>query len=356
MRVPLVDGQGNFGSVDGDSARRLPLHRGQARPPIADRLMAELRQQHGRPMRPNYDNTPRRAGRPAGPVSQPAVNGASGIAVGMATNIPPHNLGEVVRACIHPDRQPRGHHRPAARQASRGPTSRSAARSSPIAPRCARSTRKAPAASRCRPNGSSRRPASKQQIVITSIPYGVEQGQAGRRHRRRSSPTASCRSCSDLTNESNEKDGLRIALEIKPAPTRTWSWRTSTSTRRCRRTSPYNLTCLVPGAGRPSCSRERLGLKAILRHFLDFRFATVRRRFEYELEQLRKRIHILEGFRIIFNALDKAIKLIRESEGKADAAEKLIKAFKLDESRPTPSSTPSSTRSPRWRSRRSSTS
>jgi len=69
----------------------------------------------------------------------------------------------------------------------------------------------------------------------------------------------------------------------------------------------------------------------MLRYFLDFRFDTVRRRFEYELEQLQKRIHVLQGFRIVFNALDKAIKLIRESDGKQDAAEKLIKAFKLDE-------------------------
>ena len=76
---------------------------------------------------------------------------------------------------------------------------------------------------------------------------------------------------------------------------------------------------------------ERLGLKEMLRYFLDFRLATVRRRFEFELEQLRRRIHILEGFRIIFNALDKAIKLIRESYGKADASDKLHKAFKLDE-------------------------
>jgi DNA gyrase subunit A len=76
---------------------------------------------------------------------------------------------------------------------------------------------------------------------------------------------------------------------------------------------------------------QRLGLRDVLRHFLDFRFDTVRLRFEFELEQLRKRIHILEGFRIIFDALDRAIKMIRESEGKADAAEKLIRAFKLDE-------------------------
>jgi DNA gyrase subunit A len=69
----------------------------------------------------------------------------------------------------------------------------------------------------------------------------------------------------------------------------------------------------------------------MLRHFLDFRFETVKRRFEYELEQLRKRIHILTGFKIVFNDLDKAIKIIRESSGRPDAAEKLMKVFKLDE-------------------------
>ena len=92
----------------------------------------------------------------------------------------------------------------------------------------------------------------------------------------------------------------------------------------------YNLTCLVPGPdGKPR--PERIGLKAILRYFLDFRLATVKRRFEFDLQQLRKRIHILDGFRIIFDALDGAIKLIRESTGKPDAAEKLKAAFKLDD-------------------------
>src|SRR5206468_8002156 len=76
---------------------------------------------------------------------------------------------------------------------------------------------------------------------------------------------------------------------------------------------------------------ERIGLKAMLRHFLDFRFATVKRRFEFDLQQLKNRIHILTGFKIIFDALDRAIKLIRESSGKPDAAAKLMAAFKLDE-------------------------
>src|SRR6266436_5514506 len=87
------------------------------------------------------------------------------------------------------------------------------------------------------------------------------------------------------------------------------------------------LGCDEAGVMQP----QRLGVKEILRYFLDFRLETVRKRFEYELEVLRKRIHILKGFKIIFDALDKAIKLIRESQGRADAAVKLMKAFDLDE-------------------------
>src|SRR5205823_11486663 len=102
---------------------------------------------------------------------------------------------------------------------------------------------------------------------------------------------------------------------------------------------PVNLTCLVPVCDEDGKERtpqaRRLGLKEMLRYFLDFRLATVRRRFEYDLEQLLRRIHILEGFKIIFNALDKAIKMIRESAGKGDASEKLQKAFGLDEEQAT---------------------
>ena len=134
----------------------------------------------------------------------------------------------------------------------------------------------------------------------------------------------------NLANESNEKDGLRIALDLKadadPELVMAYLYKHTA----LQENFAYNMTCLVPGPdGKPQ--PERLGLKEMLRHFVDFRFETVKRRFEYELEQLRRRIHILQGFRIIFNALDKAIRLIRESDGKPDAADKLIKAFKIDE-------------------------
>ncbi len=91
-----------------------------------------------------------------------------------------------------------------------------------------------------------------------------------------------------------------------------------------------NLTCLIPTenpeVGRP----ERLDLKQILWHFLHFRLEVVTRRLEHELAALKKRIHILEGFEAVFDALDEIIKMIRKSDGKADAAEKIMKRFDLD--------------------------
>src|SRR4051794_25107155 len=98
MRIPLVDGQGNFGSVDGDPAAHYRYTEARLTV-VADHLLAELRQ-HTVPMRPNFDGTQRE------PIVLPAqypnllVNGTAGIAVGMATNMPPHNLGDVCRACV----------------------------------------------------------------------------------------------------------------------------------------------------------------------------------------------------------------------------------------------------------------
>lgn len=90
----------------------------------------------------------------------------------------------------------------------------------------------------------------------------------------------------------------------------------------------YNATCLIP-AERGQTVPRVLSLKELLQYFLDFRMITVRRRLEFQLEQLRRRIHILEGFAVIFNALDRALKIIRGSTGKKDAAEKLMAEFEL---------------------------
>jgi DNA gyrase subunit A len=326
MRVPLVDGIGNFGSVDGDQPAAFRYTEARLAAP-AERLMSELRQKTV-DLRPNYDGTQEE------PTVLPAqfpnllVNGTAGIAVGMATSIPPHNLAEVVRAAVHLIDDPKAS---TAQLLDRlkGPdfplggkvvTDRTSLR---------RIYEDGTGSIRVQGEWKVEATARRDQVVITSIPYGVNKGNLeaaiGEIISSRKLPQVT-----NLVNESNAKEGIRIVLEIRPDadPEAVMAYLYKHTA--LAQNFAYNMTCLVPGPdGQPL--PERLGLKEILRYFLDFRLETVRRRFAFELEQLRKRIHILEGFRIIFNALDKAIKLIRESQGKPDAAVKLMKAFKLDE-------------------------
>ncbi|GAB4148678.1 MAG: DNA topoisomerase IV subunit A [Planctomycetaceae bacterium] len=328
LRYPLVDGQGNFGSIIGlpHAAARYTEVRLTS---IAEHLMNELRY-HTVETRPNYDGTRDE------PVVLPArfpnllVNGTQGIAVGMATNIPPHNLGEVIKACVylinHPDATVAK-----LMNSIKGPDFPLGGRV--ISDR--RSLRKAYEEGR----GSikvraewkldkERRKEVPNRLVIHSVPYGVSTGPlmetlgeivAGRK----------LPQLVDVRDETNEKLGLRLVLELKsgsdPDAVMAYLYKHTA----LEQNFAFNTTCLVPdehGAMVPA----RLSLVEMLQHFLDFRFTTVRKRFEYQLEQLLRRIHILEGMEIIFNGLDKALRIIRKSQGKQDAAQKLMKAFPLD--------------------------
>ncbi|HXG09266.1 MAG TPA: DNA topoisomerase (ATP-hydrolyzing) [Gemmataceae bacterium] len=330
MRQPLVNGLGNFGSVDGDPPAAYRYTEAKLMP-LADYLLAELRQRTV-DMRPTYNAETEE------PVVLPAqfpnllVNGASGIAVGMATNIPPHNLSSVIDAAVLLIDEP------AASTAQlldrlKGPDFPLGGKVVTDRTTLRKIYEEGQGSIKVQGEWKVETVGRRQQIVITSIPYGVNKGnletQIGEIIAARKLPQLL-----GLTNESNEKDGIRIVLEIKadtdPNLVMAYLYKHTA----LQENFAYNMTCLVPGDD-GTLRPERLGLKEILRHFLDFRFATVRRRFEYDLEQLRRRIHILEGFRIIFNALDRALKIIRESDGKADAAEKLQKAFKLDEEQTT---------------------
>lgn len=324
LREPLVDGHGNFGSVDGDppAAHRYTEAKLTA---IADAMLAELRQQTV-PMRPNYD------GKMEEPVVLPAqfpqllVNGASGIAVGMATNIPPHNLQDVISAAVY-----LVDHRDATTAVLldrlKGPdfplggkiiTDRTTLRNI---------YEDGHGSIKVQAEWKLEEGSKKRQIIITSIPFGVNKGNLeaaiGEIIAARKLPQLL-----DLTNETNEKEGLRIALDIKPDADPSLVMAYLYKHTSLQDNFAVNMTCLVPDAeGKPQ--PKRLSLPEMLQHFLDFRFETVKKRFEYELEQLRKRIHILEGFKIIFDALDQAIKIIRRSEGKPDAHVKLVAAFGL---------------------------
>ena len=329
MLVPLVHGQGNFGSVDGDPPAAYRYTEAKLTR-IADHLLRELRQNTVE-MRPTYSAEFEE------PVVLPAeypnllVNGSSGIAVGMATNIPPHNLGEIVKACIMLIDEPDA---TTARLMERvkGPDF-------PLGGKIVtdRGTLRAiyeTGSGSIKIQGEWKlENAKKPQIVINSIPYNVDksklEGEIGVIIEEKKVPYLL-----GLANETNEKDGMRIVLDIRPGTDPNLVMAYLYKHTALQQNFAFNLTCLVPGAdGKPK--PDQLGLKPLLQHFLDFRLITVRKRFEFELAALRKRIHILEGFAIIFNALDKAIKLIRESSGKADAAEKLMKAFELDDEQTT---------------------
>jgi DNA gyrase subunit A len=340
MRFPLVDGHGNFGSVDGDAPAAYRYTEARLTP-LAEHLLAELRQtalteeeetqtEWPTPIRrrPNFDASTFE------PVVLPAqfpnllINGTSGIAVGLATNIPPHNLSEVLRACVYLIEDPEASTADLLNRL-KGPDFPLGGKVVTDRTTLRRIYEEGTGSIRVQGEWKSEKMGRKEQIVITSIPYGVDKGKLendiGTIINSRKLPQVL-----NLTNESNEKEGLRIVLEVKadtdPNLVMAYLFRHTA----LQENFAYNMTCLVPDA-EGTLRPQRLGLKGILRHFLDFRFATVRRRFAYDLEQLRKRLHVLEGFRVIFNALDRAIKLIRDSDGKADAAEKLMKAFKLDE-------------------------
>ncbi|MCI0461218.1 MAG: DNA topoisomerase 4 subunit A [Gemmataceae bacterium] len=339
VRGRLVDGQGNFGSVGGDppaayryTEAKLTL--------LAERLLGELRQtqlteeqvnsglESPIRLRPTYNNETNE------PVVLPAqfphllVNGAAGIAVGLATNIPPHNLGEVVRACVMLIDTPEA---TTAQLLDRikGPDFPLGGKVVTDRTTLRRIYEEGTGSIKVQGEWTTEKQGKKEHLVLTSIPYGVDKGKLlsdiGEIIESRKLPQLL-----DVLDASNKKVGLRITMEMKPGTDPNLIMAYLYKHTAIQENFAYNLTCLVPGED-GTLRPERVGLKAILRHFLDFRFATVRRRFEYDLERLRERIHILEGFRIIFDGLDKALKLIRESEGKKDAAEKLIKAFKLDE-------------------------
>ena len=325
MREPLVDGRGNFGSPDGDSAAAMRYTEARLQK-LSDELLVELAKKTVA-FRPNYD------GRLFEPVVLPArfpnllVNGSQGIAVGMATSIPPHNLNEVIQASValidgdlttkQLMKYVKGPDFPTGGELISGKQELATAYENGQGSLRLRGEWK--------PEKQQSGPAL---IVIHSIPYSVERRAVVEKIAEviiakrlpglidvRDESTEDCRIVCEMKKGADPN--LIMAYLYKHTPLQT--------------NVQVNLTCLVPTENPEVAAPQRIGLKAILRHFLDFRMEVVTKRLEFELDQLLKRIHILEGFVIIFDALDEAIRIIRRSEGKADAAAKLIKRFKLDE-------------------------
>lgn len=326
LRYPLVDGQGNFGSLDGDSAAAYRYTEAKLRH-LAIEVIGEIHEETVE-FRDNFDGTV------VEPVVLPSrvpnllINGASGIAVGMATSIPPHNLKETVRALIELSKDPEI---TIARitsflKAPDFPTGCLILNTKKELDEIYRTGRGS-----IRMRGEWKLedfPRGKQGIIVTSIPYALNKATLIEKIAdlimERKVPQLL-----DVRDEST--DEVRIVLELangaNPEAAMAYLFKNTP----LESTFPMNLTVVAPtgpgGAMRP----ELLSLKQCLQHFLDFREEVVVKRLEFEKKKHLERIHILEGLVKIFDALDKAIAIVRKSDGRSDAATKLREAFKLTE-------------------------
>jgi DNA gyrase subunit A len=325
LRYPLIDGSGNFGSLDGDSAAAMRYTECRlAR--IADEMLSEIEQRTVH-FRPNYDGTKTE------PVVLPAripnlfINGTTGIAVGMATNVPPHNLTEICTALVKLLDNPNLSSAQLCRYV-KGPDFPTGGQILNSAEEIKEIYKTGAGTIRLRATweeSSSTRGG--RTLYITSIPYAVNKAALVERI----ADVVLSRKLPPLLDVKDvSTDDVRIALEIKkdadPKMVMAYLFKNTP----LQTNFIVNFTCLIPTenpeVGRP----ERLDLHTALMYFLQFRLQVVTNRLEHELESLKKRIHILEGFEKVFDALDEIIRIIRKSEGKADSAEKIIKRFGLD--------------------------
>ena len=300
---------------------------------ISEHLLVELKKKTVG-MRPNYD------GQFFEPVVLPAqlphllLNGATGIAVGMATNIPPHNLREVIKACVRLVDEPDLSTSQLMRFVQ-GPDF-------PTGGRLLNNDEELEAmyetgSGSLKVVGEWTQEAGERGerfVVITSVPFNVNKAQLVEK-------IADCIRTGklpqlvDVRDEST--DEIRVVLELAPKASADAAMAYLFKNTPLQSRFHVNMTCLVPsGAPRGEDGElplvpARVSLKEILRHFLDFRLEVVTRRLRFDLEQLERRIHLLEAFEAIFGALDEALELIRTSSGKSDAADRLMKRFSLDE-------------------------
>ncbi len=326
LRAPLVEGHGNFGSLDGDppAAYRYTEVRLQR---LASKLLDELSQDTV-PSRPNFDGTLEEPAVLPAQFPNILVNGSSGIAVGMATNIPPHNLREVIRACLRLI----GNRDLSTAQlltSIKGPDFPVGGELVTEREDLIKIYEEGKGTLKIRGTYQIERgKRGAATIVIDSIPHLINKATVIERIADvivgRKVP-----GLLDVRDESTED--VRIVLELKPGtdPTKVMAYLFRHTP--LENNFSLNMMCLIPDGSSEVPRPDRLSLKQILLHFLDFRLEVVTRRLAHRLRQLRRRIHILEGFRIVFGDLDEAIAIIRRSDGKADASVKLRQRFEIDE-------------------------
>ncbi len=325
LRATLVDGHGNFGSQDGDPPAAYRYTEARLTP-LALELLNELNKDTV-DFQPNYD------GKAEEPLVLPSrfpnllVNGSTGIAVGMATNMPPHNLGEVIDAAIALIGN-RNASISDLMKSLKGPDFPTGGEILNTRTEIREMYECGQGSIRLRgeysvDTGSHGKP----EIRITSIPFAVDKATIVERIGELIL-TKKIPQLVDVRDESTTD--VRIALECQKDADPHLAMAYLFKHTPLQNNFSVNMTCLVPVPGSSVSRPDCLNLKQMLEQFIEFRFLTVTRRFTYDLEVLEKRIHILNGFKKIFDALDQVLKIIRQSDGKADSAAKLQQRFGLE--------------------------
>jgi DNA gyrase subunit A len=324
MRATLIDGSGNFGSMDGDAAAAMRYTECRLTPYAAETIN-EIGQGTVH-FRPNYDGTTKEPVVLPSKVPNLLVNGSAGIAVGMATNIPSHNLGEVCNALLKLLKEPEiKDYQLVANDAVRGPDFATGGQvlNTPQELRDIYLTGQGAIKLRGTfEKGEATR--SVQYVYITSVPYGVNKAEL----EIAIAAVVNERKMPLLLNVKDiSTDDVRMELQLKKDAEIDKVMAYLFKHTALQTNFNVNLTCLIPTDNPEVCKPQRCTLKEMLWFFLHFRLEVVTKRLTHELEQLRNRIHTLEGFAFAFDILDDLIKIIRGSEGKADAAARILKKY-----------------------------
>ncbi len=316
MRYPLVDGQGNFGSVDGDPPAAMRYTEARLSR-IAEEMLADIEKETV-DFVDNFDQTREEPRVLPARVPNLLINGASGIAVGMATNIPPHNLTEIVEACILLIENPEVTLKQVMKIVP-GPDFPTAGYiygrdGIEQAYKTGRGSFQVRAKAAIEQRGKDR-----QDIVITELPYQVNKARLIE-HIAELIQNKKIEGIADIRDES-DRDGMRIVIEVKrdeePSIVLNQLYKQT------QMQESFGMILLAIVAGQP----RELGLLELLRLFIEHRVDVVRRRTQYELRKAREREHILIGYRIALDNVDEVIRIIRGSSSRANARENLHDFF-----------------------------
>jgi DNA gyrase subunit A len=327
MRAPLVDGQGNFGSIDGDppAAMRYTEARLES---LGDGMMTDLDKETV-DFVPNYDETTEEPTVLPAPFPNLLVNGSSGIAVGMATNIPPHNMREVIEGVIWSIQSAQSDAPPTLAERQRkllelipGPDFPTGGY---IVGRAgihqAQLTGRGSIIMRARAEIEVAKKGDRQSIVITAIPYQVNKAKLIERIADLVREKT-IEGISDIRDES-DRQGMSIVIDLKRGEV--GEVILNNLYKHTALQSSFGIIMLAIVGGRPKV----LSLVELIDSFIEFRREVVRRRTEYELRKAEARRHILEGLKIALDHLDEVIALIRQAKNPAEARDGLMARFAL---------------------------